>query len=171
MIVRFPPAIICALVLLGGCAGEASRSPSLAPRPIEKTRLDQPPQPTAVAALPADAALQKQIDGFSVRLDRADQAFAAALPGARAAGAKAGTTGSEAWIAAQQQATALEALAGEASATLADIDSLYLARADAAAGGGDASGLDALRTVRARADAIVQTQRQAIEAMKAGLSR
>lgn len=168
---RFPVAASAAFVLLGGCVDGAGQSPSLAPRAIERMRFDPPAQPEAPAPLPPDSGLQARIDGFSAALDAADRGFTTTLPAARRAAAAAGAAGSESWIAAQQQTTAVEALAGQASAVLADIDSLYLDRANAAAGGGDPAGLDSLRALRARADALVTAQRQAADGLKSRLDR
>ncbi|WP_414900837.1 hypothetical protein ACMT1E_13345 [Sphingomonas flavalba] len=171
MTIRFPAAASAAFVLLGGCVDGVAQPPSLAPRAIERMQFDPPAQPEAPAPTPPDSGLQARLDGFSAALDAADRDFAAALPAARRAATAAGAAGSESWIAAQQQITAVEALAGQASAALADIDSLYLDRANAAAGGGSPAGLDSLRALRARADALVTAQRTAADALKARLDR
>jgi hypothetical protein len=168
------PALLCALILLGGCAGNTHQSPSLAPRAIEKISLDDPaPQPPEAPTAAPDADMQTQIDGFSARIDQGARAFDSLLPAARTAIASGGKAadGSEAWLTAQQHYTALQSAAGLSSGALSDIDELYLARVDAATGGGSSAGLDALRAIRERAARQVETQRATLDTLGAAFSR
>ena len=120
------------------CCANGTVYPSLAPRPIEKLSLSEPaaPPPAAPRANPALAARYAEIVATAKKGD-ADFQQEAGL--AHAAAAKGGhaAIGSDAWIAAQQAATRLEAARTPVTKARADLD------AERTSGEFDAAALDA----------------------------
>jgi hypothetical protein len=112
------------LALLAGCT-LSSDYPSLAQRPIEKTAFDAPPAPPAPPPPAAiDAKLESQVATLLGDARQGDTAFRDALPSTRAAVARAGSVGSEAWLDAQQAVTALGSLRGPVTAALDQLNEL-----------------------------------------------
>ena len=138
---RVFPAVLLALPLVGGCAAQGT-FPSLAPRAVERdlTGGSAPagcPDIRAPAADPTLAAPppvnpDPQLGARTAELlaaARAGQAdFAGALPQARAAAERAGTVGSESWVAAQLEISRLEAARARSVDALAELDSLAIRR-------------------------------------------
>jgi hypothetical protein len=110
------------LLLAAGCAN-SNAYPSLAPRPIEKISLSEP-ENTPPPAPPANPALGARYAAIVEAAKKGDDDFQreeAAVRAAAERGAHA-AVGSDAWIAAQQAATRLEAARGPVTKALADLD-------------------------------------------------
>ena len=133
-----PPAL---LLLLAACA-PTSRAPSLAPRPIESLDRDEPAAATPAAptgAAPADPALTRRYAAIVAAAHDGDAAFQRDERAARAAVARAtrAAIGSEAWVSAQQEVTALETTRGPVTQALVALDD------ERTSGTFDEAGLDA----------------------------
>ena len=119
-------AIAAVLALLGGCAGSVTGYPSLNPRQIESDTHDAPatpaPAPTIVAPTGTPPALAKIIDDAG-KTDAAFKALVEQLRKTIEAGNRA-TMGSEAWIAAQQAYSVLDASRDPVTAALVELDRL-----------------------------------------------
>jgi hypothetical protein len=133
------------LPLLGGCA-TGGDFPSLAPRQVERdltggsapircpgTEIEAAPVQQAEAR-PApvnpDPQLGARVAELLTAARRGQSDFAAALPAANRAAARAGAAGSENWIAAQQQISRLEAARTRTVDALAELDALAIRRSD-----------------------------------------
>ena len=103
---------LLAALLIGGCAGSVSSYPSLAPRPIEQGPiLADPAPPVATAAVSLAPAILARAAELVDQGAAGDVAFATAARdtcGAIDRG-RGAATGSEAWVAAQQAISVLEA--------------------------------------------------------------
>jgi hypothetical protein len=144
------------LLLLSGCADDIVY-PSLAPRPVEKLSLTEPatPPPSAPPARPALAARYATMVAAARRGDADFQREEAAARAAAARGAHA-PVGSDAWIAAQQAATRVEATRGPVAKALSDLD------AERTSGDFDPTALDA---AIGEVSAIDQRERSALDAL------
>jgi hypothetical protein len=165
-------AAFLALFALGSAdANAATRAyPSLAKRPVE-TRDSNPPPPVPVPAAPADAALGKEVETLGTQAAAADAAFKAQLGKARdtiiaASGAE---PASEAWVAAQMSISDTDALRYDSVAALASLDTLYVARQDNPDMGRVAADIATIDPVRTRVLALVDTQNDALDALRASL--
>ncbi|MGZ8997427.1 MAG: hypothetical protein ACXW2T_01090 [Allosphingosinicella sp.] len=118
-----------ALLLASACA-PGGPYPSLAPRPIEKAMADSEEVPAQTEA-PDDAGLPARIEALAAQARRGDAEYRAVLPEAREAAAKAGPSGSDSWIVAQQALSRLEAARSTTGSALADLDALAMAEASA----------------------------------------
>jgi len=118
-----------ALLAASACAPEGPY-PSLAPRPIEKAMADSEelPAPTPISD---DAGLPARLETLAAQARRGQADYQAALSEAQEAAAKAGPSGSDSWIVAQQALSRLEAARATTTTALADIDSLAMAEASA----------------------------------------
>ncbi|TFI59239.1 hypothetical protein E2493_05180 [Sphingomonas parva] len=116
------------VALLGaGCAGSGDY-PSLARRPAEELYAAGDPERVPVPA-PNDPALPGRIAAF-VQAGRAgDEGFADALGRARDLAARAGSTGSDSWVEAQQALSRAAAARSATSRALADLDAYAIERA------------------------------------------
>jgi hypothetical protein len=126
MFTPFRPALsaLPLMALLAGCT-LSSDYPSLAQRPIEKTAFDAPTAPVAAPPpAPIDAKIESQVATMLASAQSGDSAFRAALPATLAAVARAGGVGSEAWLDAQQEVTALGSLRGPVTAALEQLSAL-----------------------------------------------
>jgi len=119
-----------ALALLAGCAGNAGPFPSLLPRPIEK-QLGEPGVPPVVAPVPDDPEVAARASEFVAAAQAAHREFRAALPAAEEAVRRAGASGSESWLAAQQAISRVEAAEAPTLRALADLDRYAADRAKA----------------------------------------
>lgn len=122
-------ALLLTVLPLAGCADRGTAYPSLLPRAVE-TRSDAEPA-SAVVALPLDPALDPAISAVGQRLAANAAAFAREQAIAepvfrRAEGAVAG---SNAWLDAQNALAAIDGVAAQARAILADAEHLAIARA------------------------------------------
>jgi hypothetical protein len=140
MTVRFHLLLSSALVLLAGCAAQGE-FPSLAPRAVEGELspaancrregacADPVPAP-APAAIADDPQLAARLAELTGRARTADREFAALLPQARRSAARAGRSGSEPWIEAQQLVSRLEAARSPTVDALAELDALAISRSE-----------------------------------------
>ncbi len=134
-------ALILASASLSGCAAQGD-FPSLAPRAAERglaggsapapCAVGEPAQPTPVAQAPAPPVSDPQLRTRVTELlqaARAGQAeFQAILRRADTAVARAGATGSEAWVEAQQELSRLSAARSRTADALAELDALGISR-------------------------------------------
>jgi len=114
---RLSPLLACALALAaGGCASNEGDFPSLAQRPAEREfAAEQMAPPKVRPPLPADASVGARADSFVAAARDAEGTFARAYETAAAAVAKAGPTGSDSWVVAQEAVS--RAIAAQAPLT------------------------------------------------------
>jgi hypothetical protein len=146
--------LLPALLLLGGCAAQTGDFPSLAPRAIEKLDTSEPEATPAVVA-PVDPALATRVAALLADAEAGDRDFAEARRTAEPriiAGASA-STGSDAWIAAQEAVSRLTAARNRTAAALQALDALAIEQADALA----------VTTARDKAAALDSAQQQVLE--------
>ena len=108
------------LLALSACA-QQGEFPSLAPRPVEKAMAESEEEP-AVRPVQDDPQLPARIAAFVEAGRRGQAAFEAALPEARAAVGRAGPSGSDSWIAAQQAISRLETTRATIANALSELD-------------------------------------------------
>jgi len=143
--------ILAAPALLGACASQTG-FPSLSPRAAEFERSGTPlppclkpaqgaPAAAAAAEAPApadDPALASRIADLTGRARQGQADFSRLLTQARASARRAGASGSESWIAAQQDISRLQAARAPTVDVLAELDALSVARsADSATSAAD----------------------------------
>ena len=153
---RFLPAL--PLLLLAGCAREATVYPSLGIRPAEARGFDEPAA-APVKPVVADPALDARIGDASARLAALAKAFDAADAKAeRAAGAEGATkVGSDGWLTAQTALAALDDGRAQAAGLASEVDGLARDRADA-----DGTPYPPLDALQARADAEATRETAAV---------
>ena len=95
-----------ALLALAGCVREDG-FPSLAQRPAELNRSMEAPVRPALD-VPSDPVLRARVAALRSEADEGERSFAAALGAAEAAVSRAGASGSESWVEAQQALSRLE---------------------------------------------------------------
>ena len=152
------------VLCLPGCTGPTA-APSLLPRAIE-TRPDTVAAPVAAPRAPLDPNLAAQLAALVSDAQAGDAEFDRAYAAGRtalASGQRA-TAGSEAWIAAQQVISALQAARQRSAAALSRIDSLTVARSELVARDATVGGLDDYRDAQAQAAAIVTRQTSRLDA-------
>jgi hypothetical protein len=149
---RAPLSILVPLLVAAGCAAPGPY-PSLAPRPAEKAYADDAEERKPTPQ-PDDPALAGEIDRLLAEAKSGAAEFDSAFPAAQAAAGKAGASGSDAWIEAQQALSRLESARARTTAALADLDRLGLERSSAGTlGEGDSERLRAATTeIQALAD-------------------
>jgi len=152
-------------LLLAGCVSEGPY-PSLARRPEEANLSTlEPVRETPVVA--SDAAFLRRIATLRAQAQEGAGAFQAAVGATEAAVGRAGASGSESWVEAQQALSRLEAARAPTTIALAELDQLATSRTDVPTNEGDLAELN---------DAIVEAQRAAdaqnarIEALRTRLS-
>lgn len=114
-------------MMLAGCAADGD-FPSLAVRAVEREPFDPEPvrTPPPVAR---EAALLDRVRALGAEARSGDAAFAAEMAAAETATGRAGTSGSEGWIVAQEAVSRAEAARGATVTALAALDALALERA------------------------------------------
>ncbi len=169
--------LIAPVLLLAACA-EQGDIPSLAPRPMEY-RLSGRPLPPCLAgeadgteaAMPtapvSDAGLGTRVEALLAEARRGQSEFAEILPAARTSAGRAGTSGSESWVAAQQQISRLSAARARTVDALADLEALILARSREATAAED---LERLNAAADEVRAISEAQEAEIDRLNSGLS-
>ena len=155
-----PVPAILALLGASACAPEGPY-PSLAPRPIEKAMADSEEQPVA-AVPPDDSGLPARIEPLAAQARRGESEYQAALPEAREAISKAGPSGSDSWILAQQALSRLEAARATIVGAVTELDALALAES----GARPLSPADKERLDAATRDAQAMAERQQAEIAK-----
>jgi hypothetical protein len=162
---RLPILLALPALALTGCMDSgSSRYPSLLPRPIESTSLDEPERP--VASVIPDAALDARIAEVSKGLDAAARAFATAAQNAEAmvAVARGLPEGSEPWLNAQAALSEAEAQRAPVTTAVADLEQLAIERGTA----GKPS-YPALDAAVARASTLAEEQAARIATLDAAL--
>jgi hypothetical protein len=152
-------ALLAALAgtLLAGCVTEGP-FPSLAPRPDERLAIEEPVREAPVAA--DDPALQTRIAALLDEAQRGERAFDADYGTAARAALRAGPSGSDSWIAAQQALSRVEAARGRTSDAATALHQLGLERADQAMSAADRQALD---DAIAEADRLVAGQQARVD--------
>ena len=161
MIRTLPPGLAAAL-LLAGCAADGD-FPSLAPREAERLYAAGDPLQTTPEA-PERAGLSARVAGFLAAAAEGEAAFARALAAAQPLAARAGSAGSESWIAAQQAISRVEAARAATTRALGDLD--QFASGQARQGPLSTSDHQLLREAVARVQAQADRQRQAVERLR-----
>jgi hypothetical protein len=151
-------------LLTAGCAA-TDAGPSLQRRPVETQGLETPERRPAPSA-PAGAALATRIAALRAQAEAAHRDFLSLAAEAGTAGAAAPPVGSEAWVAAQQRLSTLEARRGPAVAALADIDSLIIAGLVRS----DDAGIAELEAAQADLARMIAAQDAAIAAIRGRLA-
>ncbi|MDX3900913.1 MAG: hypothetical protein QHC40_10450 [Sphingobium sp.] len=169
---RFIPTIA---LLLTGCASAPGGYPSLARRAIETAPMaDAAPSTSTPAPAPApDPALEREIAALKAQADKGAAAFESAYATAerltRAAADAA--VSSDPWVAAQQAISNVESARNDSVSALASLDTLYVRRADAVAGGQAQGGMEAIDAARAAVLASVDSQNDRVDALKGRLKQ
>jgi hypothetical protein len=151
-----------AALLLPGCAADGSY-PSLAPREAERLYASGDPLQTTPEAAERSG-LADRVAGFVASAAEGDEAFRRALAAAQPLAARAGTRGSESWIAAQQAISRVEAARAATTRALADLD--MFASEQARQGPLSTADYQRLTGAVARLQAQADSQRQAQERLR-----
>jgi multidrug resistance efflux pump len=166
---RFIPTVA---LLLSGCAGAHESYPSLARRPIETAPIAEvtTPAPVVVAV---DPKLAAEIAQLKVQAEKGRAAFDTAYARAeKLTGAAAGAAvSSDAWVAAQQAISNLEAARNDSISALASLDTLYVERTKAVADGKAQGGTEAIDAVRTVVLANVDGQNDRVDGLKGRLKQ
>jgi hypothetical protein len=165
--VRAFAGILVPLLAAAGCAAPGPY-PSLAPRPAEKAYAEDAEERKPTPQ-PDDPALAGEIDGLlaAARAGAAD--FDAAFPAAQAAAGRAGSTGSDSWLEAQQALSRLETARARTTAALADLDRLAVERAGAGTLGESDS--ERLRAATAEIQSLADAQADRLQRLGESLIR
>ncbi len=167
---RFIPTIA---LLLTGCASAPGGYPSLARRAIETAPMAGVVPSASTPAPAPDPALDREIAALKAQADKGAAAFESAYATAdrltRAAADAA--VSSDAWVAAQQAISNVEAARNDSVSALASLDTLYVRRADAVAGGQAQGGMEAIDAARAAVLASVDGQNDRVDALKGRLQQ
>jgi hypothetical protein len=153
------------IALLAGCAPQGD-FPSLAPRPVEKAFADSAEEPVRPVAAD-DPALPARLDTFVAAGRRGQADFDGDLEAARKAVARAGTSGSDSWIQAQQAISRVEAARSATANALADLDAFAIEQAKAHPL--SPSDQDRIRRASEQLQAIAREQEEAVAALKSRL--
>ena len=156
------------LLLLGACASSGRHPPSLAHRAAEDIDPRIPVQHPIVKR-GANLTLAAKLAALLNQAQVGDEAYRAALGPTRRAVSAAGKTGSDGWIAAQQQLSALEQARAPTTSAAAAIDALA-GDAIKADSGIDADELEAIQRAAQEADAVSARQTSELAALNARLS-
>ena len=178
---RLPLTLASAAALLSACAAQGP-FPSLSPRPAEYELAGRPvppcigssaaaglPQAGSVPAQPAppDARLGAELTRLLDQARRGQAEFGEILLGARTRVARAGASGSDAWVTAQQDVSRLEAARAPTVDALAALEALVLARPNLGANEADRqSAIAAADEVRR----LAEGQQAEIDRLSASLS-
>jgi hypothetical protein len=115
-----------AAALVAGCISQGP-FPSLAQRPDERQSIEEPVREAPVVA--DDSALRIRINTLLAEARSGDAAFERDYDAAARAAARAGSEGSDSWMAAQQAYSRVESAGGRASDAAAELHQLAVARA------------------------------------------
>ena len=160
----FTSALVLAL-LTQACA-PVTDHPSLAPRAIERFSVDEEPVAAAPTAAPiaANASQEQRIQALVAKARESDASFQERLRQSRTAvdqGAGA-SIGSEAWVQAQQELTRAETARTGVTDSLADIEAVQLAAAQAGSGPGESAMIESARSDISAMDASEQAEIDAL---------
>jgi hypothetical protein len=159
---RAPPLALAAALLLSACAAPGT-FPSLAPREAERLYAAGDPLQTTPEA-PDRAAIAEQIGAVSATAGDGNAAFQRELAAAQPLAARAGRSGSESWIAAQQAISRVEAARATTTRALADLD--QFASEQARMGPLSIADFGRLKAAVARLQAQADRQQQAIDRLR-----
>lgn len=158
-------------LLLAGCTPAPGGSyPSLAKRPIEGGGpVANAPAPSLPSAPMSDPALDSEVSKLELQAQAGSAAFDKAYPDAerRARAASPSAVSSEAWVAAQTAISGLESVRNDSVSALAGLDTLYSQKINAIADGQAANGQDTIDMVRRDVLAIVDSQNDRLDRLKA----
>jgi hypothetical protein len=152
-------ALLAALAgaLLAGCVTEGP-FPSLAPRPEERLTIEEPVREAPV--VPDDPVMQTRIAALIDEARQGERTFDADYGAAARTMGRAGSTGSDSWIAAQQALSRIEAARGRTSDAATELHQLALERSGQAMSAADRQALD---DAVAEADRLVAGQQARID--------
>lgn len=152
-------------LMVSGCGARVS-APSLLPRPVERQPIKAPDEPRE-AESSVDQSVAAQIATLLAEARTRDAAFQAQREktSVLVRAAEKASAGSEAWIAAQQAVSALDAARGPLQSLVGQIDDLRQVPANAALG--NRSAIDA---AAAELDKMVQAETAAIGDLTARLA-
>jgi hypothetical protein len=165
---KLKSAIQMLALFLAGCAGGGNGDyPSLAKRPIE-SRGGVAANPPVVEAVADDPAVVKEVDGLMQRARAGAAAFDAAVGGTqeRVSAAAGSVVSSEAWVAAQLAISNLESQRYDSVFALASLDTLYVSRLNAIAGGEAQGSAEVIDRARSDALAIVDRQNDVLDGLR-----
>ena len=154
-----------AALALAGCVAEDG-FPSLAQRPVERDLSIEEPV-YAVVEVPSDPGLRARIAELERQAAEGENSFAAALGPVGAVVARAGPSGTESWIEAQQALSRLEATREATMRALAELDRLAITRAEVATNSGDFAAVNA---AIAAVERIALSQQQRWDRLRARLA-
>lgn len=174
------PLVALMAFLISACAGAGQDGrgyPSLARRPVETQGASAGGEAAEVVApaLPVaiDAALRDRLAGLSRQAEQGAEKFDRTY--ARVAGAirvsAAAAISSEQWVVAQQSLGRLEQARYDSVFALASLDTLYAERLRDVADGKVSGGVDEIGAVRERALAIVDSQNDRVDQLRAVLKQ
>lgn len=155
-------------LLLAGCVGGGGDGyPSLARRPAESPPEEEVISP-AEEAVPADSALVSEVEGLVQKARKASAVFDTNVSGAqqKVAEAAGSDVSSDAWVAAQLAISTLESDRYDSVSALASLDTLYISRLNAVAGGEVQGGAKVIAKARADVLAIVDRQNDILDGLK-----
>jgi hypothetical protein len=159
---RTSPPLLAAALLLAGCASDGA-FPSLGVREAERVYASGDPLQTTPEA-PDRAGLAGRIAGFVAAANEGEAVFTRALAAARPIAARAGTRGSESWLAAQQAISRAEAARAATTKALGDLD--QFSAEQARQGPLSTSDFQQLTEATSRLQAQADRQRQAVEQLR-----
>lgn len=151
------------LLLATGCADQGA-FPSLAPRLVERLSNDEPLRIAPVIA--PDPELASRVAELLAQARRGHGEFQAALPAAKAAMSRAGASGTESWIEAQQAISRLEGARAPTVIALAQLDLLSVERARQPT---NASDMEALLAAVEAAQTLFVSQQAEIDQLRTRL--
>jgi hypothetical protein len=162
-------AALGAVSLAAGCAADGPY-PSLAQRPAERAYAEErdapdPPPPYYPDDPTLAAKLQPLVDQAEAGRGAFDAAYSAAAPLV----AKAGASGSDSWIVAQQAVSRVTAAQAQTTRALADLDQLAVAQA--AAGPLSETDAERLRQATSRLQGLADAQAERLAGLEASLRR
>ncbi|MET0251819.1 MAG: hypothetical protein ABW203_06535 [Novosphingobium sp.] len=161
--------LAAAPMLAGGCAAaENARFPSLGMRPAERVTGTAEPAPSPPRPEIVPPATGDRLSGLRQQALAADRAFQQrrGTAVARVAAARGAAVASENWAVAQVALADLEAARSAAMIALADLDTLYVDAALAAAGTGGSAELDAVAAAREEVTARIAGEDAALAALR-----
>jgi hypothetical protein len=167
------PIIPTIALLLAGCATAPGTGtyPSLAKRPIESGGTSaSAPAPTPAVTTPGDdTALTDQVARLTAQAREGAATFDKGFPDAerQAQAAAKSAVSSDAWVNAQIAVSALESARNDCVSALAALDTLYAERANAQVEGQASGGTDMIDTARQQVLAIVDSQNDRLDRIKA----
>lgn len=161
--------------LLSACAGagQDGRFPALTKRPVETQSVEEEVLAPDIGTAPQadDPALDRKLAELTDQAMRGGAMFDRLyneVAGRIRLSASAGVS-SEQWVAAQVNLGRLEQARHDSVYALAGLDTLYVERMDAVAAGKAAGGLDRIGAARTDALALVDSQNDRVDALRAML--